>query len=81
MTNPTSMRDNGRSSWPLLFGEDPTDFYGVLHVLCFDCDDNEDISHIGIGILTVIPEDSATVPYSLPYSTPHQDATTTTIIL
>ncbi|KAK7117385.1 hypothetical protein R3I94_022827 [Phoxinus phoxinus] len=77
MTNPTSIRDNGRSSWPLLFGEDPTDFYKT----CFDCDDNEDISHIGIGILTVIPEDSATVPYSLPYSTPHQDATTTTIIL
>ncbi|XP_077104311.1 uncharacterized protein LOC143757223 [Siphateles boraxobius] len=59
---------------PLLLGEDPTDFYKT----CFDCDDNEDMSNIAIGILTVIPEDSATaaVPYSL-----HLDATTTAIIL
>ncbi|CAM4558665.1 unnamed protein product [Leuciscus chuanchicus] len=41
-----------------------------------DCDDNEDMSNIEIGILTVIPEDSATIPYSL-----HLDATTTAILL
>ncbi|XP_077053386.1 uncharacterized protein LOC143746318 [Siphateles boraxobius] len=59
---------------PLLLGEDPTDFYKT----CFDYDDNEDMSNIEIGILTVIPEDFATaaVPYSL-----HLDATTTAIIL
>ncbi|XP_026078313.1 uncharacterized protein LOC113056059 [Carassius auratus] len=57
---------------PLLLGEDPSDFYKT----CFDCDDNEDMSDVEIGILTVIPEDSATVPYSL-----HLGATTTAIIL
>ncbi|XP_026068490.1 uncharacterized protein LOC113049977 [Carassius auratus] len=57
---------------PLLLGEDPSDFYKT----CFDCDDNEDMSDIEIGILTVIPEGSATVPYSL-----HLGATTTAIIL
>ncbi|XP_048022912.1 uncharacterized protein LOC125253148 isoform X2 [Megalobrama amblycephala] len=57
---------------PLLLGEDPTDFYKT----CFDCDSNEDMLDTAIGIMTVIPEDSPTVPYSL-----HLDATTTAIIL
>ncbi|XP_026138046.1 uncharacterized protein LOC113115044 isoform X1 [Carassius auratus] len=35
---------------PLLLGEDPSDFYKT----CFDCDDNEDMSDVEIGILTVI---------------------------
>ncbi|GAA6087975.1 gamma-aminobutyric acid receptor subunit alpha-2-like [Tachysurus ichikawai] len=41
-----------------------------------DCDGNEDMPNIVIAILTVIPEDSVTVPFSL-----HLDATTTAIIL
>ncbi|XP_052444140.1 uncharacterized protein LOC127985963 [Carassius gibelio] len=57
---------------PLLLGGDLSDFYKT----CFDCDDNEDMSDVEIGILTVIPEDSPTVPYSL-----HLGATTTAIIL
>ncbi|ROL50189.1 Chymotrypsin-like protease CTRL-1 [Anabarilius grahami] len=41
-----------------------------------DCDGNEDMFDTAIGIMTVIPGDSPTVPYSL-----HLDATTTAIIL
>ncbi|XP_026081688.1 uncharacterized protein LOC113058214 isoform X1 [Carassius auratus] len=57
---------------PLLLRADPTDFYKT----CFDCDDKGEMSGISIGILFVIPEDSATVPYCL-----HLDATFTAIIL
>ncbi|KTG02200.1 hypothetical protein cypCar_00039925, partial [Cyprinus carpio] len=41
-----------------------------------DCDDEGEMSGTSIGILSVIPEDSATIPYSL-----HLDATSTAIIL
>ncbi|XP_067276272.1 uncharacterized protein [Pseudorasbora parva] len=57
---------------PLLLGEDPTDFYKT----CFDCDGNEDMFDTAVCIMTVIPEDCPTVPYSL-----HLDATATAIIL
>ncbi|XP_056606334.1 uncharacterized protein LOC130424571 [Triplophysa dalaica] len=57
---------------PLLLGEDPTDFYNT----CFDCDDEEGLSSISIGILTVIPEDCESIPYSL-----HLDAASIALIL
>nr|XP_055056167.1 uncharacterized protein LOC129440701 [Misgurnus anguillicaudatus] len=57
---------------PLLLGEDPTDFYKT----CFDCGDEEHQASTSVCILTVIPEDSKTVPYSL-----HLDATSTAIVL
>ncbi len=42
----------------------------------FRTDDEGEMSGVSIGILSVIPEDSATIPYSL-----HLDATSTVIIL